>query len=123
MAITVNTHNKSTGVVNHASGALTAADVSVDFPTSGVANDPLVIKLGFKPTYVKVMNVTDGVFGEWYEGMAAGFYQLTVIAGDKTYVNTNAAFSVDPTTGDLSIELDTNVLITDADLTVWEARG
>lgn len=122
MAITVNTHNKSTGVVHHASGALTAADVSVDFPTSGVANSPLVLTLGFVPTYFKLLNVTDGVSGEWYEGMTAGYYQLSVIAGDKTYVNTNAAFTVN-SDGTVSIETDTNVLLTDADLTVWEARG
>lgn len=121
MAITVQEYTKSDGVVRTAFGKLSAADVSVDLPTSGVANDPLVIELGFAPKYVKVFNVTDGTFGEWYDGMAAGYYTLTVIAGDKTYVNTNAAFSVSGTT--LSIELDTNDLITDNDLTVWEARG
>ena len=122
MAITVNTHDKVSGPIHYATGSLSAADVSVDFPTSGVAGEPLVISLGFVPTYFKLWNVTDGVSGTWMKGFAAGYYELSVIAGDKTYVNTNAAFTVG-TDGTVSIETDTNVLITDGDLTVWEARG
>ena len=123
MAITVNTHDKVSGPIHYATGSLSAADVSVDFPTSGVAGEPLVISLGFVPTYFKLWNVTDGVSGTWMKGMAAGYYELSVIAGDKTYVNTNAAFTVHATDGTVSIETDTNVLITDNDLTVFEARG
>ena len=41
-------------------------------------------KLGFKPRYVVVDNVTDRTVLQWYEGMASGHAAKTVPAGART---------------------------------------
>ena len=42
------------------------------------------IKLGFKPRYVQVDNVTDRIALEWYEGMASGTAVKTLAVGTRT---------------------------------------
>jgi hypothetical protein len=39
---------------------------------------------GFRPSYVKVVNVTDRITYEWMEGMNEGDYLKTVAAGTRT---------------------------------------
>lgn len=41
-------------------------------------------KLGFKPRYVRVDNVTDRIMLEWYEGMTSAHAVKTVAAGTRT---------------------------------------
>lgn len=43
-----------------------------------------VLKLGFKPRYVKIDNVTDRIALEWYEGMASGTAIKTLAVGTRT---------------------------------------
>ncbi|MBT9176373.1 MAG: hypothetical protein DDT20_00686 [Firmicutes bacterium] len=121
MAITVNVRKPAGPVFNYASGALSAASVSANFPTSGVAGTPLILNLGFEPRYFKIQNTTSRVSHEWFEGMAAGFYLLETAAGTKTYVNTNASIVVFGSTVSLSTNI--NTALVDNELSVWEARG
>ena len=41
-------------------------------------------KLGFKPRYVVVDNVTDRTVLQWYEGMNSGHAAKTIAAGTRT---------------------------------------
>lgn len=42
------------------------------------------LKLGFKPRYIKIDNVTDRIALEWYEGMASGTAVKTLAAGTRS---------------------------------------
>jgi len=57
----------------------------------------LVLIVGFKPTYVKWVNLTDRTTYEWYEGMANGTTVKTVAAGTVTLDTDDAAISVTDT--------------------------
>ena len=41
-------------------------------------------RVGFKPRYVRVDNVTDRIMLEWYEGMTSAHAVKTVAAGTRT---------------------------------------
>lgn len=45
-------------------------------------------KVGFRPRYVLVNNVTDSIQFVWQEGMASGHAQLTVAAGTRSLITT-----------------------------------
>ena len=45
--------------------------------------------VGFKPRYVKVVNETDRIQEEWFEGMADAEGLLQIANGDKTLITTN----------------------------------
>lgn len=74
---------QTNGVTNYATGSFTGAGEAVD------------VMCGFTPRVVRVVNVTDLITDEKYEGMAATEAVHTVAAGTRT--------------------LDTNSLITFAD--------
>lgn len=101
----------SDGIVHHASGKATGTYTAADF----------TITLGFTPKYVKVVNVTDRITQEWYEGMNSGDFMETAATGvrtleidDQLVVSTSAnTFSVVAAGG----------AMTDNDVVVWEARG
>lgn len=42
------------------------------------------INLGFKPKYIRVVNVTERIEYEWFAGMASGSSLRTVAAGTRT---------------------------------------
>lgn len=50
------------------------------------AATPALVTLypGFKPRKLKVINLTDRISYEWFEGMAQGDYLKTVAAGTRT---------------------------------------
>lgn len=50
------------------------------------AASPAAVTLypGFRPRYVRVMNHTDRIQYEWFDGMAEGDYLKTVAAGTRT---------------------------------------
>lgn len=77
MALTTNTQANSVGIVNFASGYVVT--------DAGAAADTN-FQLGFKPRYVKWVNLTDRIIDEWWDGMAvdgsAGLH--TVAAGTIT---------------------------------------
>lgn len=92
MGIATSAINRSTGVLNRTieyftTNADTAADTTFAF--------------GFKPRYVRFINLTDRIEDEWFEGMAAGYALHTVAAGTRTLV----------TTGGITIDSDGNVSI------------
>ena len=140
MTVTTNTQTKSHVAQQFASGVLLATDVSADLRTPAGSVDPVTgnilasedatqhtIRLGFVPRYFKLVNVSADsdapITAEWYTGMAAGYYILTLANGTRTYVNTNDAIHVYPTTKCVTIAIDTNIVFTDSDLAVWEARA
>lgn len=87
-------------------GVRTAADFSIN--------------IGFKPKYVKVVNLTDRVTGEWFDNDGGNAFQLiTVALGTRTYVANN--ISVANTT--FSVVVATSGLETDNDVVYWEAYG
>lgn len=73
MAQTVVQNNGSSNnqfASGHISGTYTAADFT--------------ITLGFTPRYFRIINLTDRVTNEWFEGMAQGDYFKTASNGDRT---------------------------------------
>ena len=60
----------------------------------------VVLSLGFVPRYVQVVNLTDRISYEWYEGMAAGTTLKTAANGDRTLDTSDVAISVDAGSGD-----------------------
>lgn len=65
--------------------------------------------VGFKPTYVKVVNETDRIEMEWYEGMADAEGLIRVANGTGTLVTTNG---ITPTADGFTLGLETTVYIT-----------
>lgn len=51
--------------------------------------------IGFKPKYIKVVNITDRIQIEWFEGMTSAQALLTVAAGTRTLDTTAAQVVVD----------------------------
>lgn len=70
--------NHSMGVVNKATGTV-AADGTI-----------LVVRLGFTPRTVKIINITDVIVWEKHHNMAASTTLKTVAAGTKTADTTTA---------------------------------
>lgn len=65
--------------------------------------------VGFKPTYVKVVNETDRIEMEWYEGMADSEGLIRVAAGTGTLVTSNGII---PAADGFTLGLETTVYIT-----------
>lgn len=100
-----------TGVAHQASGHATGTYTAADF----------TITLGFTPTYVKVVNVTDRITQEWYAGMNKGDFMETVAAGTRT-LETDDQLVVDTTLNTIAV-VAAGGAMTDNDVVVWEARG
>lgn len=80
MALTTNTKSEVNSVVNVAIG-----QVVTDAGAAAVTS----FYTGFKPRYVKFVNITDRITDEWYEGMAVAESLHTVAAGTMTDELTN----------------------------------
>lgn len=63
--------------------------------TAITTTDYTRIAVGFKPKYIKWLNLTDRIQIEWYEGMTASQVLLTVAAGTRTLDTTANAVVVD----------------------------
>ncbi len=63
---------------------------------------------GFKPRYVKVVNLTDKNLMEWYEGMADASQLHEVANGTKTLVTSNG-ITVSATGFTLGLDTEVNV--------------
>lgn len=63
--------------------------------TAITTTDYTRIACGFKPKYIKWVNLTDRIQGEWHEGMTASELLLTVAAGTRTLDTTANAVVVD----------------------------
>lgn len=86
MALTVNTGypNNSASVDNYYSAGLTS--------DAGAAADTYV-NFGFKPRYIKLVNITDLATDEFFDGMPSGNSLHEITAGTKSLVA--SAFVVD----------------------------
>ena len=114
------TQANAEGIVRQASGSRTGTRTAADF----------TITLGFIPTYVKVVNVTDRIMAEWHFGMTKGDSLLTVAAGTRTLETGDglivgvAETDNSPDTvvaGTFFVDVSVNGLETDDDVVVWEA--
>lgn len=75
MALTTNTQANAESICNIATGQVVS--------DSGSAADS-VFQLGFKPRYIRWVNLTDRIVLEWYDGMAANSALRDVAAGTAT---------------------------------------
>lgn len=76
--------------------------------------------LGFKPRYVKVVNVDSGDVFEWYEGMAAASAcKTTGSTGARTKVTSNG---ITVSENGFTLGLDTDVLVSSEQIS-WVAVG
>lgn len=76
MAITLNTQSQAASVCNMAQGQVTT--------DAGGAGADTIFSPGFAPRYVQLVDRTNRITLEWYEGMAANSAIRTVAAGTRT---------------------------------------
>jgi hypothetical protein len=75
MALSTNTQTNSNGVMNRAIGKIV---------TDAAAAAAVTLALGFEPRYFKIVNLTDRITDEWFEGMASASSLHAVAAGTMT---------------------------------------
>lgn len=80
---------------------------------------PVAITTGFKPRYVRVVNVTSGDEYEWWEGMAAASAFKRVAAGTATIITT---LGITVSDSGFTIGLDLDINVTSEQLS-WVAEG
>lgn len=90
--------------------------------TAITAADYTKVTLGFKPRYVKWVNLTDRVTIEWREGFGANECLKTVAAGTQTLDTTAAAVVVDSNSFSI-LQNATLAAILASKTCYWEARG
>ena len=101
MTAPISTYKRNTGPVQRAQGSVSgtytaATDVSTTANAS-IAAGVLTVTLGFVPTFFKLVNVTDKIAFEWYDGMNQGDYLKTVANGTVT-LETGDALTITPST-------------------------
>lgn len=96
---------QSMGIVNHATGSFTGDGTTT------------TVTLGFTPRIVRVINVTDRLSDEVYEGMAASNTLHTVAAGTRT-LDTGGHVVI--TDGGFTVHADAAI---SAKVICWEAFG
>jgi len=109
MAITKSKTNDS-GSVQRAIGRYIDTGTVAEFDITDV---------GFKPRYVKVVNVTSRDMLEWYEGMADASAIKTVAAGTRTLITT---LGITPLENGFTVGLDLDVNVTSEQIS-WKAEG
>lgn len=113
--------------VNSATAASTTAAATGGIANSDavenmvIASGVMTITLGFVPKHFKIINVTDRLIHEWYEGMNTGDFIEEVAAGDKT-LETDDKLSVNADTGVVTVTFDGGIA-TDNDTVIWMAEG
>lgn len=80
MALSTNTQSHCNGVTHFVVGKIV---------TDSAAASAQTISLGFTPRYVRLVNLTDRITDEWFEGMAQASSLHTVAAGTMTLETTN----------------------------------
>lgn len=75
MALSTNTQTNANGVQNRAIGKIV---------TDAAAAAIVTITLGFEPRYFKLVNLTDRICDEWFEGMASASSLHVIAAGTQT---------------------------------------
>lgn len=90
--------------------------------TTITAADSTRIVTGFKPRYVRWVNLTDSVEVEWFEGMTANTCMKTAAAGTRTLETTNGGITVDEK-GFRVLQNATLAAILASKTCFYEARG
>lgn len=90
--------------------------------TAIVATDYTRVACGFKPRYIKWVNLTDRTTIEWQEGFGSAECLKTIAAGTRTLDTTAAAVVVDPV-GFRILQNATLAAILASKVCYWEARG
>jgi hypothetical protein len=101
MTAPTSTYKRNGGPVQRAQGSVSgtytaASDVSTT-ANATVAAGVLTVTLGFVPMHVKLVNVTDKIAFEWFDGMNQGDYLKTVANGAVT-LETGDEFTITPAT-------------------------
>ncbi|MCR4338518.1 MAG: hypothetical protein NUW01_01380 [Gemmatimonadaceae bacterium] len=121
------------------SGTYTAASDVSTTANASIASGVLTITLGFVPSRVKVMNASQKIACEWFEGMNQGDY-LKTLANGTVSLETGDALTITPETragavGGTSsggtadtaasgvVTFTFSGLLTDNETLVWEAVG
>lgn len=81
----------NTSSINNSNGVLSRSVMA--FTTDAVAAADTVLNFGFKPRLVQVINLTDRITDEWFEGMAATQALHTIATGVRT-LDTNSLIVV-----------------------------
>lgn len=109
MPFSTNTFSKSNGVTQRAVATLV---------TSAASATDQTLNFGFVPRKVTVINLTDRITHEWYEGMAAASALMTIANGTRSlevadaltvYATNVAAQAASKQLGD--VVLDATVLV------------
>lgn len=87
-----------------------------------VTTDTIRIQCGFKPRYIKVLNQTSRIQGEWYEGMTTAERLHTVAVGTRT-LDTTAGGIVPDIQGFRILQNATLGYVTASSVLYWEAQG
>jgi len=85
--------------------------------TTGAA--AITISCGYKPRYVRVVNVTDRIMMEWFEGMTAATGVKTIADGTRTLAATNG---ITVSEGGFIIGFDTDLVANNKQIS-WIAFG
>lgn len=103
-------------------GSQTASGKIAFDSTTITATDYVRVDLGFKPRYIRWVNLTDRVGVEWMEGFGAAECLKTAATGARTLDTTSAAVVVDKT--GFSILQDATLGAIAASKTCyWQAQG
>jgi hypothetical protein len=89
MTITKNYSDSNGGDFQRATGRFLNDDTAV----------AIAIELGFRPRYFQLVNLTDRITHEWYEGMASGTTVKTAADGVRTLNTADVAIQVDAGSG------------------------
>ena len=107
------------------SDAPSAAQGKVVYDATAItATDYTRVETGFKPRYVRWVNLTDRVEVEWFEGMDANTCLKTVAAGTRTLETSggNGGITVDER-GFRVLQNATLAAVLASKTCVYEARG
>jgi hypothetical protein len=118
--------NDLPGFVHKAQGYVGSPDASDTFTAADIT-----LTLGFKVRYFCIINVTDGIKLEWYEGMNYGDYLQSLRTGPTAMtLETDNAIEVNQLDADgnaqegvVFIDVSVADAITSNDFSVWYARG
>lgn len=103
------TQTDDAGVVQRAVGRYLTDGTAAEFD----------ITTGFRPRYVRVVNVTARTMLEWFEGMADASAVKTVAAGTRTLITT---LGITDNANGFTVGLDTDVNVINEQLS-WIAFG
>lgn len=108
MALTTNSLHQTDGVFRRAYGQIVS-----DAGAAAI----LTLNLGFAPLHFKIVNLTDRIVDEWYEGMASANSLHTVAAGTSTLETTNGVAVLGNT-----VTLTATTMVASKSF-FWEAEG